>query len=317
MTTNQRRIQILLQHLQQPTITNTNNQPIQHQQCSSNTYNEDEVLYQVQDGVAIITLNRPKRGNAYTPKMQELYFDAIDRANDDVNVVAIVVTGSGNVFCVGADKDDLSDIQTGTTTTTSSTIKKKLTNRDTAQVQALEKDKPIVAAINGPVAGLGLVTALMCDVRFACKGVKFTTAFAKRGLVAEHGIAYVLPKIVGLSRALDLLMSSRVILTDEALSMGLINFVSSTPQQCLQDAIKYARDTGKLCSPAALAEIKKQIYTKPLSPREDYDRAIDLMLRSFNHPDFKEGVGSLIEKRDPKFQGLNGGRISSLGKVGG
>ena len=188
------------------------------------------------------------------------------------------------------------------------------TKRDVAQVHALEIDKPIICSIIGACAGLGLVTACMADVRFAsAKGVKFTTAFAKRGLIAEHGISYVLPRIVGQARAMDLLLSSRVVLSDEALSMGLVNKLYPDAETCLKESIAYAQEMVKFCSPVALAEIKKQIYSGwGLTPREDYARAETLMLKSFKHPDFKEGVASLVDKRDPKFQGIKAGFIRDI-----
>jgi len=183
---------------------------------------------------------------------------------------------------------------------------------DVSQVQALELDKIIVGAINGPAAGLGMVTALMCDIRFASPSAKFTTSFAKRGLVAEHGISWILPRVVGTSRAFDLLVSSRVVLAPEAKEMGLVNFISKDDASCLQDAIRYARDACTLCSPVALAEIKRQVYDESPSFRADSQRAGQLMVKSFSHPDFKEGVQSLVQKRNPNFVGMSAGKIRDL-----
>lgn len=187
--------------------------------------------------------------------------------------------------------------------------------RDVAQVHALEIDKPIICSINGACAGLGLVAACMADVRFASatKDVKFTSAFVKRGLIAEHGISYVLPRIVGQSRALDLLLSSRVVQADEALSMGLVNKLYPDAESSLKAAVEYARDMVKYCSPVAMSEVRRQIYSSwGLTPREDAARADMLMKKSFKHPDFKEGVASLVEKRDPNFQGLKAGFIRDI-----
>ena len=272
------------------------------------------VTTRVEDGVGVVTLNRPDRGNAFTMEMQERYFDALERMDKDESVVAVVVTGAGRQFCVGADKDLLT---TGTASASSTASGGESLGsapaRDVSQLLATKMSKPLVVAINGAVAGLGLVAALMGDVRFATRGVKFTTAFAKRGLIAEHGIAWVLPRVVGHARALDLLMSSRVVSTDEALQMGLVNFVSPDPDACVRDAIKYARECGRLCSPAALAEIKRQMWDPSLTLRDDAERAQDLMRRSFVHPDFTEGVNSLVEKRDPTFVGLKAGFVRDLG----
>jgi len=267
-----------------------------------------EVLTRVEDGVGVVTLSRPARGNAFTAQMQAEYFDALDAMDANPAVTAVVVTGAGKQFCVGADMDMLS---AGSKSSSGPTV---ASHRDVAQVRAAEMRKPLVCAVNGAAAGLGFVTAVMADVRFACKTAKFTTAFARRGLVAEHGVAWVLPRVVGQARALDLLMSSRVVLADEALAMGLVNFVSGDAESCVRDAVKYARDVGRLCSPAALAEIKRQVYAEPVSLRQDYARAADLMSRSFTHPDFAEGVASYVESRDPKFKGLAAGMIRDLAR---
>jgi enoyl-CoA hydratase/carnithine racemase len=263
----------------------------------------EEVLYSIVNSgkTAVLTLNRPNRGNAYTNEMLAQLMDCLEKANNDMEINTIVITGAGEkAFCVGFDKELLSKIDGAP----------QSSRRDVSQTLLLQGSKPIICSINGACAGLGLVTALMADVRFCVEHCKFTTAFAKRGLIAEHGISYVLPRIVGTSRALDLLLSSRVVLSNEALQMGLVNQVYPTPKLCLEAALKYANDINTLCSPAAMAEMRQQVYSSWNSTsQEDYNNALQLMVKSFQHPDSAEGIASLVENRKPNFQGLKAGFI--------
>jgi enoyl-CoA hydratase/carnithine racemase len=260
----------------------------------------DLVQSSVEDGVALLTLNRPERLNAWTPEMGRDYFDLLEDCARREDVRVIVVTGAGRGFCAGADMQELQAIgQDGV-------------ERDGARYDRrphtfpLGIPKPIVAAINGPCAGLGLVLALMCDIRFAAGGAKLTTAFARRGLVAEHGIAWILPRLVGPARALDLLLSGRVVLAEEAAELGLVNRV--VPQdELLDQTVAYARDVATNCSPASLAAMKRQVYA-------DLERGLDeglaeanrLMVESLTAPDFVEGVASFVERRAPNFASLHG-----------
>ena len=249
------------------------------------------VLKSVSDGVGLLTLNRPDRLNAWTSEMEELYFDLLAECGADPDVRVIVVTGAGRGFCAGADMDDLQGLEVS-----EETFASRRPQRFPHSIP-----KPIIAAINGPVAGIGLVQALMCDLRFAAAGAKFTTAFARRGLVAEHGISWILPRLVGPARALDLLLSARVLLAEEALELGLVNRV--VERDALLDAtLEYARDLAVNCSPAAMAAMKKQVYGDlERGLAESADRANALMLQSFKAPDFAEGVTSFVEKRPPRF----------------
>jgi enoyl-CoA hydratase/carnithine racemase len=254
------------------------------------------VLMEVQDDVALLTLNRPDRLNAWTPELQTLYFDLLEEcvAREDVRV--IVVTGAGRGFCAGADMKRLQGISSNEVDSSATALE------DSRPVAfPLSLPKPVIAAINGPCAGIGLVLAVMCDVRFAAADAKITTAFARRGLVAEHGISWMLPRLMGPARALDLLLSGRVILGDEAERLGLVN-LAIEDGKVLDHALAYARELARECSPASMAKMKCQVYA-------DYDRTLvdtvkdanRLMLESFTAPDFAEGVQSFVERRPPNF----------------
>ena len=180
------------------------------------------VMKDVVGGIAVLTLNRPDRLNAWTREMEVRYFALLDECAASEEVRAIVVTGAGRGFCAGADMKDLQDL--GSAEDVNGRAAQENAER-TPQNHPHSIPKPIIAAINGPCAGIGLVQALMCDIRFAASGAKLTTAFARRGLIAEHGISWILPRLVGPSRALELLFSGRVVLAEEAHELGLVNRV--------------------------------------------------------------------------------------------
>jgi enoyl-CoA hydratase/carnithine racemase len=251
------------------------------------------VTRNVRDGVAVLTLNRPDRLNAWIPEMQVQYFDLLEEAAADPEVRAIVVTGAGRGFCAGADMEVLQGEGHGDGRTD-----------DRPQTLPLTIPKPVIAAINGPAAGLGLVMALMCDIRFAASGAKLTTAFARRGLIAEHGISWVLPRLVGSAHALDLLFSGRVVLAEEAAGMGLVNAVHP-PEELLDRTLGYARELATLSSPASMAVIKRQVYEHlEQGAAESLDESNRLMAESFSRADSAEGVASFVEGRQPEFEGV-------------
>jgi len=256
------------------------------------------VLFEVQDAVAVLTFNRPDRLNAWIAEMQTRYFDLLEECAAREDVRAIVVTGAGRGFCAGADMQSLEQIAGGDGEQTTGV-------HDPRPVTyALGIPKPVIAAINGPCAGLGLVHAVMCDLRFAAAGAKLTTAFSRRGLVAEHGIAWMLPRLVGPARALDLLLSGRIVLGAEAVELGLVNRAVADGR-ALEEALAYARMLASECSPASMALMKRQVYA-------DYERTLSqsleeanrLMMESFSGPDFAEGVRSFVERRPPDFAPL-------------
>ncbi len=258
------------------------------------------VLFDVQDGVAVLTLNRPERLNAWTHELEERYFELLGECAADERVRAIVVTGAGRGFCAGADMQELQGLGEN------GVAAEDVARERTPQSYPLSVPKPIVAAINGACAGIGLVQALMCDVRIVADDAKLTTAFARRGLVAEHGIAWILPRLVGPARALDLLLSGRVFLGREAAELGVAN--RALPREdVLEQALAYARELATQCSPASMASMKRQVYAALSQPLEDALGDADrLMLASFAEPDFVEGVQSFLERREPSFAPLGG-----------
>jgi enoyl-CoA hydratase/carnithine racemase len=254
----------------------------------------DVVTYDVTDGVAVLTLNRPDRLNAWVPAMQVRYFDLLEEAAADPEVKVIIVTGAGRGFCAGADMEVLQG----------SGAEEDARGDERPQTFPMTIPKPVIAAVNGPAAGLGLVMALMCDIRFAAAGTKLTTAFARRGLIAEHGISWVLPRLVGSAHALDLLFSGRVVLAEEAAAMGLVNAVH--PGDELMDrTLEYARELATWSSPTSMAVMKKQVYEHlELGAAPALEESNKLMAESFGRPDFAEGVAAFVESREPKFEGV-------------
>jgi enoyl-CoA hydratase/carnithine racemase len=262
---------------------------------------DEVVLKTVDDGVAVLTLNRPDRLNAWTAEMERTYFAMLAECGASEQVRVIVVTGAGRGFCAGADMQQLQTLgQNGAAAAAPAAEERQ------AQTFPHSIPKPIIAAINGACAGIGLVQALMCDLRFAAEEAKFTTAFARRGLVAEHGISWILPRLIGPARALDLLLSGRVVLGREAAALGLVNRALPA-ETLLEETLAYAHELAGQCSPASMATMKRQVYA-------DLDRGVGdalagadlLMLESFTAPDFVEGVASFVERRDPSFAPLTG-----------
>lgn len=267
----------------------------------SRTADERVVLFQVDDGVALITFNRPDRLNAWTPELQTRYFDLLEECAAREDVRAIILTGAGRGFCAGADMQHLAELMAGN----GNSADAPAPAADTRPVTfPLTIPKPIIAAINGPCAGLGLVHAVMCDLRYAATGAKITTAFARRGLVAEHGISWMLPRLVGPARALDLLLSGRVVLGEEAAALGLVNHAVED-ERLMDEVLAYARMLATECSPSSMAMMKGQVYRDyERTLAESLERANELMAKSFSGPDFAEGVRSFTERRSPDFAPL-------------
>ena len=271
-----------------------------------------ETLYQVADRVATITLNRPDKLNAWTAIMEGEVRAAMEEAEQDKNVCVIVLTGAGRGFCAGADMSLLSTVaEKGLDEARrAQAVQPASGSREGARADFRKKysyfpaiTKPVIAGINGPVVGLGLVIALYCDFRFASDGARFGTAFAQRGLIAEYGMAWMLPRLVGHANALDLLFSARMIDAAEALRMGLVNQIY--PQQAFLESVqKYAMNMAANVSPRSLRVIKRQVYDAMFQTlAESFESSEQEMLASLQSEDFKEGVAHFIEKRAPAFTG--------------
>lgn len=256
----------------------------------------DSVRYAVANDVAVVTLNRPDRLNAWSPEMTSGYLAALDHATADPQVRVVVVTGAGRGFCAGADMSLLQGLSEGGP-------RVAVADRPPYQMEPAVP-KPVIAAINGACAGLGLVRALYCDLRFAVRGAKITTSFARRGLVAEYGIAWLLPRIVGLPDALDLLMSGRTLLAEEAAEIGLVDHL--VDDDVLAAATDYASELARLSSPASMRDMKRQVWGDLSGTLEEsVERAETLMAASFDRTDLAEGVASYLEGRDPRFPPLS------------
>lgn len=274
----------------------------------------EDIQYGVSEAVAAITLNRPERLNAWTPAMARSLKQAVAAAAGDDAVRVIIVTGASRGFCAGADMNVLQSVSTTTAT-----------NRQAARVSdasppadgdselhlrypgqfgyLLSCPKPIIAAVNGPCAGIGMAFALFCDLRFANEKTLFTTAFAQRGLIAEHGASWILPRLVGPARALDLLLSARRVYGEEAERLGLVNALFRH-ETFMDDVRAYAKNLATNVSPRSLGVIKAQVW-RALS--QELGPAIDLadreMIKSFESADFKEGVAHFVERRPARFTG--------------
>ena len=257
-----------------------------------------EVLVEVDgDGVALVTLNRPERRNGWTPALEAQFFAVLERLDADPAVRVVVVTGAGKTFCPGMDTSRLEEI--------AGTELDLRGRRPPAHLWRFRK--PMIAAINGACAGIGLVLALACDIRFAAEKARFSTAFARRGLAGEYGATWLLPRVVGMGPATDLLLSARVIDAHEALSMGLVSAVVSGPDDVVTAAIEYARDMARHCAPTSLAMLRHQLQA---DSQTDFATALSSAYRAMDAAvageSFREGLDSFVEGRPPAFPGLPG-----------
>ena len=265
------------------------------------------VQYEVVDRVAVVRLNRPERLNTWTGRMHVEYRWCMAQAERDASVRVIVVTGAGRGFCAGADARALEGhvakggYDPGTPDVMENPGYGVRPEYDHNFAFQFGMTKPIIAAVNGPAAGVGLAIACYADLRFAAAGAKLTTAHGKLGLPAEYGLSWILPRLIGLTRANDLLLSSRVILAEEAAELGLVNAV--LPGDSLwEHTMAYARQLATSVSPASMRETKRQIYADLHgdvgSSVAESERLLEVMMRE---PDYREGVAAFVEKRPPAF----------------
>ncbi len=248
-----------------------------------------EILFDVSDRIATITLHRPDKLNAWTMTMDAEFRHAVAAAEQDPEVRVIVITGSGRGFCAGAD---MALLQT-----------RPIVDFIQPFTFLQELTKPVIAAINGQAVGLGLILTLYCDLRFASADARFGTAFARRGLIAEYGMAWMLPRLIGPAQALDVLLSARIFDAEEAARLNLVNRVYPSPT-FLFDVRAYAELLATQVSPRSLTVIKRQVFSAMgQTLTEATTSAEQEMVLSLESADFREGVTHFLEKRPPSFTG--------------
>jgi enoyl-CoA hydratase/carnithine racemase len=273
-----------------------------------------EIQYDVSDGIAKITLNRPDKLNAFTETMDRELYAAMLQADQDQHVRVVVLTGSGRGFCAGADMSELGSLASSdwSAINPEQLRRKIIPSRARPGIRDdFQKSysyfpfvaKPVIGAVNGVAVGLGFVLLLYCDLRVASDRAQFSTTFAGRGLIAEHGISWMLPRLVGIANALDLLYSARMIDAAEALRIGLVNQVVA--HERLEQAVgAYATHLATMVSPRSTRIMKRQVYDGLFQTLgEAIDQANEEMLQSFATDDFREGVAHFLEKRPPRFMG--------------
>ena len=267
----------------------------------------EDILFDVRDGIATITLNRPARLNASTPAMWASIRAALEVSAADPGVKVIILTGAGRGFCAGADMAELGDISAAGELPEAAAFE-PFDAQARAEFQHPRTyfpsvGKPIIAAVNGVAAGLGLATLLFCDLRFCADSAAFVSSFSRRGLIAEHGTSRMLTRLVGHSRAMDILLSSRKVGAPEAFRIGLVDRV--VPGAELMEVTRaYARELSDLTSPRSLAVIKRQLWDGLFQDLgESLAEADREMALSLKTADFREGLAHFLEKRPPRFTG--------------
>ncbi len=268
--------------------------------------------YAVDAAIATITLHRPERMNAWTGRMHTEYRYCLDLAERDAAVRAIVVTGAGRGFCVGGDAAALQGhvekggYDPGTPAQLANPGFGTSPEFDASFAYHFGLSKPVIAAINGPAAGVGLALACFADLRFAAAGIKMTTAHGKLNLPAEYGLSWLLPRMIGLTRANELLLTSRAFLSEEALAWGLVNAVYPA-KALMAQTYAFVRSMIATVSPNSLRQTRWQIYRDLHrdvgSSVKDSEALLDSMMRE---PDYKEGVAAFVEKRPPSWKAPTG-----------
>ena len=276
----------------------------------------EEIIYEVDDPVATLAFNRPDALNAFTNRTLAELRHALAAAEADERVVGIVITGTGRGFSAGMDMNALADMSTGGSGGNDSAVRTLLQaspgdpamgeNFQDTFTYLLAVRKPVIAAINGACAGLGLCIALLTDIRFAERQAKFTTAFSQRGLIAEHAASWILPRLVGSSRALDLLWSARKFDGEEAVRLGIADRLCDAGTS-VAAAQQYVRELAASASPTSLKVMKQQVYRHLNMPLgEAMAESNRLMAESLKRADFKEGVQSFMQRRPPNFPRIKG-----------
>jgi enoyl-CoA hydratase/carnithine racemase len=257
------------------------------------------------NGVALVRLNRPEKRNAWNATMRQEFRSTMAELEIDTSVRSIVVTGAGQSFCVGADMEVLGDISDSgvMAAVENDQMSDNLFGTDLGTFGfLLRMSKPVIAAINGAAAGVGLILACFCDVRFAAEGCKFAVSMSRLGLPAEQGLSWILPRVIGVANAADLLLGGRVILAEEAKGMGLVNWLSPG-EELLGVAMNYAQHIAREVSPASLQMMKSQLYgdlSKALAASVNV--ANEYMEPALKSADYREGVAAFKEHRSPRFE---------------
>ena len=269
-----------------------------------------EILYEIDGPVATITINRPDTLNALTDLTQAEIRHALDASERNSDILGTVLTGAGRGFCSGVDMTALGAMSEAGQRLgkTHEHLAANPGNPDddpnykSSPSYFLGLRKPLIAALNGVCAGLGFSYATFCDMRFMDSGARIVSSFSPRGLIAEHGTCWMLPRLVGPSNALDVFWSSRRIEAEEAYRIGWANRLCE-PGQSLQDAQDYLRSIAGTAAPISLMMMKRQVY-KHLNRElgDAMNETIVWMDESLARDDFKEGVASFVEKRPPNFQ---------------
>ena len=263
-----------------------------------------DIDYSVNEPVATITLNRPDQLNAFTRHTLAEIRQAINAASADQRVVGIVITGAGRAFSAGLDMTTLTEVTSAEPGSGSESEQATSEQLPGIFSYFLEIPKPIVAAVNGVAAGGGLILAMMSDLRFASTEASVTTVFLKRGLIAEHGASWLLPRMVGVSKALDLLWMSDKISAEEARDIGLIDRLCK-PDQLLSEATAYITKLAETSAPKAIAASKHLVYRHLGMEYADALREADRVQGDFvGAPDSIEGAKAFMERRPPRFQRL-------------
>lgn len=259
-----------------------------------------ELRYAVAHGVAVLTIDRPERLNAWTPTLERELREAITRAQADDDVRCAVLTGAGRAFCAGMDMEVLR----ASAARPPAPDDADLSDEDTAQRYGYlwNFDKPLVAAINGAAAGVGLCLTLYCDLRYVAAGARLTAPYARRGLVAEHGTAWLLPRLIGPLHAADLLLTGRAFTGEEADRMGLANLL---PAEGFLDAVlQRAQEMAASTSPRSVRIMKRQLREARYQTLGQATRIADREIAACRDTDdFREGVAHFLEKRPPRFTG--------------
>ncbi len=253
----------------------------------------EQILYDVDDGVALVTLNRPEKLNAMTALMGAEMGDAMAEADADDAVRAVVVTGAGRAFCAGADLGSGKGFGAGWGEV----------EREYRRMLPMEVRKPVIAAINGPAVGAGLTWPLQADIRYVASDAKLAFAFVRRGVLPELASHVILPRLAGLSRASELLLSGRTFLGDEAVEYGVATR-TFPKEEVLPAAIDLARDIAVNAAPLPVAIAKHLIWEGIGIDLEEWrKREGKLFALTIRHPDAREGTVAFMQKRAPEWKG--------------